>query len=415
MLTLFKNRSYLKLWLSQVVSELGDGMTSLLVLYLASKLSDHPLVYSIILMARLLPSLLFGTFVGPIVDKYSKKSILVLADVYRFLIILCMIFSQSSIVLLVLLTFLLGIGTVFFEPARSASIPRIIREDQIPGAVSLSQSTMMAVSIIAPSIGGVLLFTQHYTLMLLLDSATYIISAGILLFITIPHDTASTDTQQQLSYLQSLKTGMNSISSSLVLKSLFIFLIAAIFLFSLLNTNIFPVLLDEFKVGELHFGTLQTVLGLTAVAGSLCVPAIMRRISARKLMISTFLILGIMCLLLGPVYHLKLEAGLFPLYIWAGIIGFTNTFINIPVNSLLLQSVPADVLGRVSGILMTVMALFNLAGLYLGGAAAGLIGPIEAIGGAGTLFLVFGIFFPITKYYKSLTHSGKEESKQAAV
>lgn len=408
--SILKNASYRKLWLSQVISELGDGITSLLILYLASKTSDSPLVFSYVLIARYLPNVILGTFVGPIVDKFPKKRVMILADIYRFVILIGMIFAQSSLVLLILFTLLLGVGTVFFEPAKSATIPRIMDNESIPNAVSLSQSTTMAISIIAPSIGGVLLLTKHYSFMLILDSLTFLLSALILFFIRIPSDICSKEGEKQKqSYKEALKEGVKTISSSTVLIGLFSLLIVGIFVFSFINTNIYPLLLNDFKVGELHFGTLQTVFGFTAVVGSLLVPKIMEKIKSSSLVIFTFIFIGIMCFLVIPTYKAHLLLPLVPVYIWLAIIGFTNTFINVPVNSLLLQSVPKEVLGRVTGILMTVINLSSLIGLYSGGFIADHIGSIWAIVIGGACLLVFSLVFPLTKYYKSL-HIKNEKS-----
>ena len=412
MVSILKLKNYRNLWFAQIVSELGDGITSLLIIYLASTLSDNPLVYSSVLMVRYLPSVLFGTLAGPIVDRFSKKYIMIAADLYRCLIVLAIILCQTSLPLIIFLTFLLGLGTVFFEPARSATIPRIIHKESIPEAVGLSQSTMMAMSIIAPSLGGILLLTKHYTSMLLFDSLTFFLSALILLTVHIPNDvTNQVNEENKQSYLNSLKEGLRILTTNTLLIGLFWLLIAGLLFVSMLNTNIYPLLLDEFKVGELHFGTLQTVVGVAGLLGSFVVTFFMRKIKARNLIIYTFLFIGLMCLLVNPVASLHESFPLIPIYAWFVCIGFTNTFINVPVNSLLLQTLPEKMVGRITGVMVSVINVSTLAGFYFGGLLAGKIGSIGAIMIAGIGFLIFGVIFPQTKYFKALRLSKLESEK----
>ena len=411
MIAILKLKSYRKLWFAQIISELGDGITSLLIIYLASTLSDDPLVYSFVLMGRYLPSVLFGTLAGPIVDRFPKKHIMVAADIYRCLIVLVIILCQSSLPLIIFFTFLLGFGTVFFEPARSATIPRIIQKDAIPEAVGLSQSTMMAMSIIAPSIGGILLLTNHYTFMLLFDAFTFFLSALILLTIHIPNEVTNQMNEEiNQSYLNSLKDGFHILTTNKVLIGLFWLLIAGLLFVSIVNTNIFPLLLDEFKVGEVHFGTLQSVEGVAALLGSFVVTFFMRKLKAHNLIIYTFIFLGIMCICTSPVARLHESFPLIPIYVWFVCIGFTNSFINVPINSLLLQTLPEKMVGRITGVMVSVINISTLAGLYFGGLLAGKIGGIGAIMIAGGGFLIFSIIFAQTKYFKALQLS-KQDSE----
>lgn len=403
MISLLRNRSYRLLWFSQVVSLLGDGITRLLVLYLASKLTSNPMIFSFILISGYLPGMLGGAFVGPIVDRYDKKKIMVFSDLYRFVIVLLMISAQSSLSWLLALIFLQGVGNLFFEPAKTALIPSLIKKEFIPEAVAFSQSTFMVMAIIAPSIGGILLLSKQYSLIFLLDAATFMISGLILLFLRSKSGEAvGEEIIPKNTYRESLREGVYIIRNNSFLIGLLSLMTIGIFVMGLINANIYAITLNIYKLNEVQFGTLESLEGIFGVAGSFAVPFIMKKCRNNTLLMLTFGLLGVMGLLTIPIYEVHGIIPFVPLYIWMCMTSFFSPFLNIPINSMLMQRVPEKVLGRISGIMGALINFSILAGLILGGWSAAAIGPIWTVTIGGFLLFVISILFPFTKFYGEL-------------
>lgn len=403
MISLLRNRSYRLLWFSQVVSLLGDGITRLLVLYLASKLTSNPMIFSFILIAGYLPGMLGGAFVGPIVDRYDKKKIMVFSDLYRFVIVLLMISAQSSLSWLLVLIFLQGVGNLFFEPAKTALIPSLIKKEFIPEAVAFSQSTFMVMAIIAPSIGGILLLSKQYSLIFLLDAATFMISGLFLLFLrSKSREAVGEEIIPKNTYRESLREGVYIIRNNSFLIGLLSLMTIGIFVMGLINANIYAITLNIYKLNEVQFGTLESLEGIFGVAGSFAVPFIMKKCRNNTLLMLTFGLLGVMGLLTIPIYEVHGIIPFVPLYIWMCMTSFFSPFLNIPINSMLMQRVPEKVLGRISGIMGALINFSILAGLILGGWSAAAIGPIWTVTIAGILLFVISILFPFTKFYGEL-------------
>ena len=406
MFDLLKNPSYLKLWCAQVVSELGDGITHIVVIFLVGQLSDSPLVFSFVLMARYIPNLLFGVFVGPVIDRMSKKVTLVASDLYRLVILLCMIPAHESLVGLLVLIFLQGIGTVFFEPAKTATIPKIIDKEKIPEAVGLSQSTFMAMNIIAPSIGGALLLFNHVSIIFVIDAATFLVSAVLIATLSIKRDRSDTD-EREATYVDSLKQGVTLVRNEPFLKGIVWLLIVSAFVMSLVGANAFHIVLNVFDIGEFHFGLLESVEGVFSVAGALLVPFVMKKMKSNRLILVTIGVTGVICIAIWPAFHLHQTLPLVPLYMWMSFVGLSNTFLNVPLSSLYMQSVSEEVLGRVSGIINAILHASFLGGLIVGGWVGTVWGGIPTVVGAGVLLVVVSIVFPMTKHYKAL---GEEQT-----
>lgn len=403
LISLLRNRSYRLLWFSQVVSLLGDGITRLLVLYLASKLTSNPMIFSFILIAGYLPGMLGGAFVGPIVDRYDKKKIMVFSDLYRFVIVLLMISAQSSLSWLLVLIFLQGVGNLFFEPAKTALIPSLIKKEFIPEAVAFSQSTFMVMAIIAPSIGGILLLSKQYSLIFLLDAATFMISGLFLLFLrSKSREAVGEEIIPKNTYRESLREGVYIIRNNSFLIGLLSLMTIGIFVMGLINANIYAITLNIYKLNEVQFGTLESLEGIFGVAGSFAVPFIMKKCRNNTLLMLTFGLLGVMGLLTIPIYEVHGIIPFVPLYIWMCMTSFFSPFLNIPINSMLMQRVPEKVLGRISGIMGALINFSILAGLILGGWSAAAIGPIWTVTIAGFLLFVISILFPFTKFYGEL-------------
>ncbi|WP_377890929.1 MFS transporter [Alkalihalobacillus sp. R86527] len=413
MIGLLKNPAYLKLWVAQVVSELGDGITHIVVIFLVSQLSDNALVFSFVLMARYIPSLLFGVFVGPIIDNYARKNIMVIADLYRLIILLLMIPAHDSLIGLLMLIFLQGIGTVFFEPAKTATIPQLIEKENIPQAVGLSQSTFMTMQIIAPSIGGAFLLLNHISLIFVLDASTFLISALLIGMIGIKREKREREASDKR-YIDSLKEGVSEMKNNGFLKGFTWLLVVSAFVMSVVGANIYHIILNVFEIKELHFGLLESTEGVCGVLGALLIPFIMKRVKSNRLILVAIGFSGLICIAILPVNLLYDAFSFTPIYVWMSLVGLSNPFINVPLNSLYMQSVSETILGRVAGIISAILHASFLGGLLIGGWIGTLVGGIPTVVIAGFLLIVVSVVFPFTKHYKGLEVTDNKEERASA-
>ncbi|MCA0988579.1 MFS transporter [Guptibacillus algicola] len=413
MIGLLKNPAYLKLWVAQVVSELGDGITHIVVIFLVSQLSDNALVFSFVLMARYIPSLLFGVFVGPIIDRYSKKVIMVIADLYRLIILLLMIPAHDSLTGILVLIFLQGIGTVFFEPAKTATIPQIIKKEKIPEAVGLSQSTFMTMNIIAPSIGGALLLVNSVSLIFVLDASTFLISALLIGMIVIKRETSEEHTSEK-GYIASMKEGLSAMKNDRFLKGFTWLLVVSAFVMSVVGANMYHIILNVFEIKEFQFGLLESTEGVFGVLGALLIPFIMKRVRSNRLILVTLGFSGLICTTILPVSLLLETYPITPIFIWMSFLGLSNPFINVPLNSLFMQSVDETILGRVGGIINAILHASLLGGLLIGGWIGTVMGGIPTVVGGGILLLLVSLIFPLTKHYKDLEVKQPQEERATA-
>ncbi len=195
------------LWIGQAISNTGDWLVVGALVVLIRTLSSSSSAISGLMIFKILPALFLGSITGVLVDRFNRKRSMVVVEVLRGLLVLALPF-MISLWGIYLVTFMLESLSLFFIPAKNASIPNIVREDEILTANSVSYTTDQATMIVGLSFGGaIVLIVQEivrrlqltgipgFTLFLpkllgpraafLVDSMSFFASAVLLSFIVI--------------------------------------------------------------------------------------------------------------------------------------------------------------------------------------------------------------------------------------
>jgi MFS transporter, DHA3 family, macrolide efflux protein len=182
---LFQNRNFRYLWASQAVSQIGDGLTKVALLWFVYQLTGSALKMTIIGLLQTIPPLFLGPLVGVYLDRLPKKSVMVTLDVIRaFLIALIpalYVFDALTLEVLFILVFFTAIFSTAFGPALAASLPLLVKPTELMSANSLLQSTTNLGILIGPAICGVLIAWLGTQNVLYVDAATFLLSALCLL------------------------------------------------------------------------------------------------------------------------------------------------------------------------------------------------------------------------------------------
>jgi hypothetical protein len=388
MLELLKDRTYIRYWLAVVVSFVGDAMARVLLLYVVAKLTGNPALVALVMLVQLLPSGLLGAFVGPLVDRVSKRSLLVAADLARVVVVLAMIPLLDSAWALLALLLLEGVGKAVFETARIAAVPKIVGQQRIPTAVALFQSTNWTVNLIGPVIGGVLIAVVNRPTVLIVDAVTFVVSAALLSSMAVLKDRPA-PTADREGYWQSLRTGMRGILAVPSLRFLFVMLVPVMLALGLFSGDFNAQMLIVFGLSALNFGFAQAFLAGGSVVGALLGPRLVKRYpSPNGLLLGSVAVFGIGLLALAPAQWLHGQLGIAAVFGWCLVIGFCSSLFQVPVANTLLRDVPADLRGRGVGLLNTVSVNFTVLGIALGAVAAAVASVSGSIIVTGAVLLV---------------------------
>src|ERR1700691_2409809 len=151
------NRNFRRLWLAQIVSEIGDWFYTLSIYTLLLQLTGHASSVALALVLQVLPQTFVGPTAGVVNDRLRLKHVMIAADLVRFAVVLAMLLvrSRSMVWLVYPLLFLETCMAAFFEPARNAVIPNIASREDVILANTLSSTTWSLNLMIGATLGGI--------------------------------------------------------------------------------------------------------------------------------------------------------------------------------------------------------------------------------------------------------------------
>ena len=176
------NRNFRRLWLAQIVSEIGDWFYTLSIYTLLLQLTGHASSVALALVLQVLPQTFVGPTAGVVNDRLKRKHVMIAADLVRFVVVLSMLFVRSRSMVWLIYPLLVAETTMtaFFEPARSAVIPNISLESEVLVANTLSSATWSVNLLIGASIGGVVAAFFGRDTVFILNALSFLTSAVLI-------------------------------------------------------------------------------------------------------------------------------------------------------------------------------------------------------------------------------------------
>ena len=173
------NRNFRRLWLAQIVSEIGDWFYTLSIYTLLLQLTGHAGSVALALVLQVLPQTLVGPTAGVVNDRLRRKQVMIAADLVRFAVVLAMLFVRSRSMVWLVYPLLLAETAMaaFFEPARSSVIPNITAEDEVLVANTLSSATWSVNLLIGAAVGGVVAAFFGRDTVFILNAISFLLSA----------------------------------------------------------------------------------------------------------------------------------------------------------------------------------------------------------------------------------------------
>ena len=393
-INVLQNTNFLILWLGQIFSQLADKIYLVLMIAIISSRfqtegeSISGLV-SLTMIAFTLPAIFFGSLAGVYVDRWSKKSILVLSNIGRGILVLLIPFCLSAekidlnilslplaFCLLLLVTFFVSTLTQFFAPAEQASLPLIIKKKNLLAANSIYTTTMMAMLIIGFAIGEPVLeliaswaekFAFSYGKELLVGCSYTL--AGIVLIVL---NTKETDQDRQTKAnhpWQDIKDGLRYLKyhpriSNAMLQLIILFSIfAALAVLAVSIAETIPGMEAD------QFGYLLASAGIGIAIGATIVTKQGQKISNHQL--SFWGLIGMAIALMGLSFSTN---NVFLALIMTVIVGIFAALVGVPMQTTIQGETPPHMRGKVFGLqnnavniaLSLPLALAGIAETYLG-------------------------------------------------
>ncbi len=174
-------RDFGLIWFSQLVSQVGDGISNLALLWFVYSITGSPMQTTIIGLLQTIPPIVLGPVIGVYVDRLPKKFFLIGSNIFRAVligIIPCAVSTDTfTVSLLYILVFLNASAMATFSPALTASMPLIVPRAQFTAANALIQSTTGLGIILGPALSGLGIALFGSQEVLCLNAVTYFVAA----------------------------------------------------------------------------------------------------------------------------------------------------------------------------------------------------------------------------------------------
>jgi MFS family permease len=225
---------------------------------------------SALLIADFLPSVAIGLFLGPLVDRLSRRGLMIAADLARAAVFVALPFADSPGGIVVLAG-VAGFATGFFRPAVLAGLPNLVEGPDVPAANSLLRSAEYLTTTVGTVLGGAIVALSSPDVAYWLNAATFLLSAALLL--KIPGRLFQAARAQGHGYLRDLSEGFALVRRSRALLAVFFAWNLVMLSNAAINVSEVALAKVSFGAGDLGFGLLWGASGVGLVLGSLFAPA----------------------------------------------------------------------------------------------------------------------------------------------
>jgi MFS family permease len=394
-ITLFKNRQFMALWIAQVFSQFADRAVFVLFVAILTRTqaaSQHPInvggaeLTSWLYVAFTIPAVLLSPVAGVYVDRWPHRLVMVLSNLVRGACVALTVLPAVSHSLKVdfALAFLISVGCQFFGPAETASIPRLVKTEELYAANSMFFTTMMIALGFGFAVGEPIISNIGMDNSPLVIAAFFVIASCLLL--------TTGDNKRMIierePWWEELRFGLSYISSNTLV---FRAIMKITILFSTIITlNIIAVGLAQqvLHIQAFQFGYIVAAAGAGMGLGNFLVAHYGRSFSPGVLVCGGFTGLGTFMTAMGCLGFLGSWHGPFmavPLAL-AFLVGMCCAGVAVPTQAALQAVVPEQLRGKVFGTQITCMSAASTIPVIMAGQF------IDNLpGGVSTTLLIIGL------------------------
>lgn len=392
-------RAFLTLWIGQALSLLGSQLVQFALIWYLTSTTGSATILAVASLVGLLPQVILGPFIGPLIDRWNRKRIMLAADFVVALAtaVLALLFWTGTVEVwqILALLFVRALGGAFHYPAFSASTVLMVPEQHLTRIQGLNQALMGGLNIIGAPLGALLLEIMPMQGILAIDIVTAMIAIGVLIFIKVPQPAKreSAETGVASTYKEDLVAGLRYVQRWRGL----LYLIGLAVLLNFLLTPAFALLpllvTDHFNGSALQLGLLESTFGVGVLIGGIGLGVW----GGFKRRIVTSLI-GLILLGSGVVALGMAPATLFVMALGAALlVGLAQVMTNGPIMALFQAVIAPDMQGRVMTLTVSMTTAMTPIGLMVAGPVSDLLNVRIWFVGAGTaciLVAVIAFFIP---------------------
>ena len=313
--------AFRRLWQSMAFSSLGDWLGLLATTAMAAKLSQGN--YSTanfaiagVFIARLLPAVFLGPIAGVIADRFDRRKLMVVADIFRGGLYISIALYQNYYWLYAA-TILVECITLFWSPAKEASVPNLVPKEKLEsanqvsllaayGTAPIAAGLFSILALISGALSAVFPFLNKNTtdLALYINAVSFLYTAWIVFRMDeIPKGAASTKDGDNIA--KSLLEGWRFVSKTKIVRGLVVGMVGA-FMAAGAVIGLARTFVSDLGGGDAAYGVLFGSVFTGLAAGIAFGPRVLSQFSRRRLFGASLAVAGFFLVLLAIINNLVL-------------------------------------------------------------------------------------------------------------
>jgi len=375
-----EHRGYRRLLLARLISALGTWTAFFAVRIALYNQTSSAWWVSILLFCELVPGVILGIAVGPLIDHWSRKRMMVLSDLGGAVTfgVLPFVHSPAGICAL---SAVAGFSSAFFRPGCYSAIPNLVREDAVVAANALVQGAENLATLMGPVLAGVGIALLGSGTVYALNSVSFLISAVLILRIATP-------LQSQVlarigrTHWREVRSGLRLVRTDYHLSSLFLIWSWATLAYTGINVAEIVLTTDAYGAGNPGFGVFVACSAAGILIGNVVAVSFISRLTVYGGYRASFLVTaaGVALCAVSPTLAIGC--------VGAVIFGIGNG-IGLVCNVTLIQQVVADNMrGQIFAVLGSLVQTFTLVGTLAAGPITEAVGPRMMWGISAALLIV---------------------------
>lgn len=382
-------KSFFTIYLGQAFSILSSSAVQFSIIWWITSTTGSAIAITIASVVGLLPQAIIGPFAGVWIDRFNRKTVMMIADTVvaigsLTLFIFCFVGNPPLWIVYVVL-FIRALGETFHKPSLSAVIPQLVPKEELTKAGGLGQLVSSACSIVGPMLGALLMSITTLQMAMLVDIIGAALAVLTLSLVKITKPAAATG--EKIHVIADMKEGLSSIKQNKPLMRAFVPFLLTTIIFTPIGTML-PLMVKNYFGGTAwHSGFVQTIFS----AGMLLAAGVVGVLGGMK---KQFLMISLSITTLGAAAML---GGLVPptmfwiFCVCVFIIGACAMCFNIPFNAYIQKSIPEQNIGKVMSLMTSVLSFAAPVGMFTSGPIAEMIGVSNWMIGAGVLVIISGV------------------------
>lgn len=400
----FRSRPFFLLWASQLISQSGDFIFDVALLWLVLETTGSVFAVTLTVVATIVPAVLLGPVLGVYADRWPRRTILIGSNLAQGILVAALsglvLAHATSLALIIAIVFALGVGGQFVRITSNALVPQTVGTTDLTTANSLMSFSNSTTQVVGLAVGGIVVALLGVSLPIAYDAVTFFAAAAIVLAISAAvgrPEPAAPGTERR--FAPEFSEGLRYVTG----QRLLVELIALGLVINFAGNAAFALWAPYADLvlhgGAATYGFLGAMIAVGAIVGAVLVGKLDVRPIGGQVMLAGVVGFGALELALGLTRSIPVALGL------AFAVGVLSSVVNIPLLSAVQAKVPARLMGRVMSVLLGLI----LAAAPFGAFFAGSLAERTSIGFvfvlSGVLVVATAIFgFAAMREVRTLTY-----------